>query len=57
VDRAQSPSVHFLPVLASFIPESQFNAIPEPKFVVDGSNMVLHNKLSRADGPSYLAVL
>src|SRR5271167_720244 len=40
-----------------FVPKSEFNSIPEAKFVVDDAKVVFHDILSRADGFCYLAVL
>jgi hypothetical protein len=52
-----TPLVHLLAMFASFIPESQFNAIPEPEFVVDGADVICDDVSSRAHGLCNLTVL
>jgi hypothetical protein len=37
-------------VSSRFIPEGQFNAIPEPEFIVDGAKVILYDMLSHAGG-------
>jgi hypothetical protein len=39
-----------------FEPECQFDPIPQPKFVVDYTQVVFYDMLRRADGVSYFAV-
>jgi hypothetical protein len=36
-------------VLARFVPEGEFDPIPQPKFVVDNAQIVFHDMLSRAE--------
>jgi hypothetical protein len=37
-------------MFASFIPKRKFNAIPEPKLIVDGAKIILYDILSHAHG-------
>jgi hypothetical protein len=37
-------------MFASFIPECKFNAIPNPKLIVDGAKVILYDILTHADG-------
>jgi hypothetical protein len=45
-------SVHLFALFTSFIPKSDFNAIPEPHLIVDDAKVILDDKLSRGDFPS-----
>ena len=42
---------------AGFVPEGQFDPVPEPKLVIDDPEVVLDDVFSRADGVRDFAVL
>ena len=43
-------------VLPGFVPEREFDPVPESKFVVDDSQVVFYHMLSGADDVGYFAV-
>jgi len=55
--RLATPLVHLLAMFASFIPEREFNAIQEPKFVVDGAKVICDDISRRAHRLGNLSVL
>jgi len=44
-------------VPAGFVPEREFDPIPESKFVKDDAKVVFHDILSRADDVGYFSIL
>jgi len=44
-------------MLACFVPEREFHAVPKPQLIVDSAQVVLHGKLSRAHGLCDFTVL
>ena len=49
-------SVHVSPMLPRFVPQSDFDSIVEPKFVIDGAKVILDNWLCCAHGLCHLAI-
>jgi hypothetical protein len=43
-------------VSAGFIPQGEFDPVPESKLVEDDAKMVFDHELGRADGFGYLAI-
>ena len=51
-------SIHrLLAMSVRFVPEGEFNPIPEPKLIVDSAKIILHDVFGRSDGLGYFFVL